>query len=52
MDLGGRTLFALPVETDTPMRRPTPLQVIARDTGFRLYSGRTYISFSAAQAGN
>jgi hypothetical protein len=52
MDVGAHTLFSLPVSTDAPMRRPTPLQVVAHDAGFRLYSGRTYISFSAAPAGN
>jgi hypothetical protein len=52
MDIGGHTLFTLPAATDAPMRRPTPLQVVAQDSGFRLYSGRTYISFSVAPAGN
>jgi hypothetical protein len=51
MDIGAHTLFTLPVATDAPMRRPTPLQVVAQDSGFRLYSGRTYISFSAAPVG-
>lgn len=48
MDIGGHTLFTLPTPTDANLRRPSPLQVVASGTGFRLYSGRTYIAFSSA----
>ena len=48
MDIGGHTLFTLPTPTDADLRRPSPLQVLAHDSAFRLYSGRTYITFAAA----
>lgn len=48
MDIGGHTLFTVPAQTDPALRRPTPLQVLAQGSGFRLYSGRTYISFAAS----
>ena len=48
MDIGGHTLFTLPTPTDTNLRRPSPLQVMASGSSFRLYSGRTYITFSSA----
>ena len=48
MDIGGHTLFTLPTLTDKDLRRPSPLQVMAAGASFRLYSGRTYIAFSAA----
>lgn len=49
MDIGGHTLFTLPTPTDADLRRPSPLQVLAHDSAFRLYSGRSYITFAAAQ---
>ncbi len=48
MDIGGHTLFTVPTPTDTALRRPSPLQVLAHDAGFRLYSGRQFVSFTAA----
>jgi len=48
MDLGGHTLLTVPTQTDAELRRPSPLQVLAHDGSFRLYSGRTYITFAAA----
>jgi hypothetical protein len=48
MDLGGHTLFTLPTPADADLRRPSPLQVLAHGSAFRLYSGRTYITFAAA----
>ncbi len=48
MDLGGHTLFTIPTPTDADLRRPSPLQVLAHESSFRLYSGRSYITFAAA----
>ena len=48
MDIAGHTLFAVPAQSDKALRRPTPLQVLAEGTGFRLYSGRTYVTFAPA----
>ena len=48
MDIGGHTLFTLPTPTDKDLHRPSPLQVMASGSSFRLYSGRTYIAFMAA----
>ena len=48
MDIGGHTLFTVPTPADSDLRRPSPLQVLAHDAVFRLYSGRTYITFAAA----
>ncbi len=48
MDIGGHTLFTVPTQSDASLHRPSPLQVVAQGAGFRLYSGRTYITFTAA----
>ncbi len=48
MDIGGHTIFTLPTPTDSALRRPSPLQVLAHDAAFRIYSGRTYITFTPA----
>jgi hypothetical protein len=48
MDIGGHTLFTVPTPTDSELRRPSPLQVLAHGAGFRLYSGRSYVAFAAA----
>ena len=48
MDIGGHTIFTVPTATQTDMRRPTPLQLLATPSGpgYRLYSGRTYVDFT------
>ena len=51
MDLGGHTLFTVPTPTDADLKRPSPLQVLAHDSAFRLYSGRSYVTFTAAPVG-
>jgi hypothetical protein len=48
MDLGGHTLLTVPTQSDADLRRPTPLQVLAHEGSFRLYSGRSYITLAAA----
>lgn len=50
MDLGGTELFHAPVQHDSDMRRPRPLQVTASADGkYRLYLGRDYVEFSPGQ---
>jgi hypothetical protein len=48
MDIGGHTLLTIPTQTDPGLRRPSPLQVMAHEGAYRLYSGRTYITFATA----
>jgi len=50
MDIGGHTLLTVPTRTDSDLRRPSPLQVLPHEGAYRLYSGRTYITFAAAPA--
>jgi len=47
MGLGGAEIFHAPVQHDSGMQRPRPLQVIAAGNGrYRLYLGRDYVEFS------
>lgn len=47
MDIGGTELFHTPVQRDSALERPRPLQVIAGGSGgYRLYLGRDYVEFS------
>jgi hypothetical protein len=50
MDIGGHDLFVTESQHDDAMARPTPLQVLADRTpqSYRLYSGKTYVTFSPA----
>jgi len=50
MDIGGHDLFTLSSAKDVNLRRPTPLQILPSTdgSGYRLYSGRSYIKFSQA----
>jgi hypothetical protein len=50
MDIGGHDLFSVRSAKDADLRRPTPLQVLPSPsgTGYRLYVGRDYVSFSQA----
>jgi hypothetical protein len=46
-DVGGHEVLTVSSSTDTGMKRPVPLQVTADPAGgYRLYAGRTYVSFS------
>ena len=50
MDIGGHDLFTAHARKDSDLRRPTPLQIQPGDEGpYRLYSGRTYITFGRAK---
>jgi hypothetical protein len=50
MDIGGHDLFTAHTTKDSGLRRPTPLQVRADSAAsqYRVYSGRTYVTFSRA----
>jgi hypothetical protein len=48
MDVGAHDLLSAPDKRDTELRHPTPLQVTAAGSGYRLYGGRNYITFSRA----
>jgi hypothetical protein len=50
MDIGGHDLFMADSQRDDALPRPTPLQVLADKTpqSYRLYSGRTFVTFSRA----
>ncbi len=52
MDVGGHTLFTVPTSTQADLRRPMPLQIVAAPSGpaYRLYSGRTFVDLSRADA--
>ena len=46
-DVGGHDVLSAASTNDTGLRRPTPLQFTADPSGgFRLYSGRNYVSFT------
>jgi len=45
-DIGAHDVFAVNSATDSAMKRPMPLQVVADPVhGFRLYAGRQYVVF-------
>lgn len=50
MDIGAHDLFTAHSSKDATLHRPTPLQVLSGDTPahYRLFNGRTFISFSRA----
>lgn len=46
LDIGGHDLFSVDSGTDAQLKRPMPLMVTTDPAGgFRLYSGRRYVSF-------
>jgi hypothetical protein len=46
-DVGGHDVLSVSSASDEALKRPLPLQVVADPAGgFRLYAGRTYVSFS------
>ena len=50
MDLGGKQVLSVPSQTDSNLKRPMPLQMLPDSSAgtFRLYSGRTFVSFARA----
>ena len=50
LDLGAKTLFSVAAVHDAALGRPTPLQVLPDKAAgsYRLYLGRNYVAFTAA----
>jgi hypothetical protein len=49
MNVAGNLLFSVPATHDTAILRPDPLQFLpAADGGYRLYSGRDYVTLKDA----
>lgn len=46
-DLGSREIMSAATFTDTNMKRPRPLQMIADGKGVRLYKGKNYVLIAA-----
>jgi len=46
LDVGAHELFSVSSHSDAELKRPVPLKVAAAPGGFRLYAGRSYITFS------
>jgi hypothetical protein len=47
MDLAGHELLRVEAERDDGMQSPVPLQVTASGLSYRLYGGRSFVSFQA-----
>ena len=46
MDIAGHELFVAHSKHDADIRRPTPLQIQAAESGlYRLYFGRSFVTF-------
>jgi len=46
LDVGSHDLFTVDSHNEADLKRPVPLKVTAAKDGFRLYEGRTYITFA------
>ena len=46
LDVGAHDLLTVGSHADAEMKRPMPLKITADGSGYRLYEGRNYISFS------
>jgi len=46
LDVGAHDLFSVSSHRDEGLKRPMPLKVTADKGGFRLYAGRSYVSFA------
>jgi hypothetical protein len=44
MDVGGNDLFSVAGKTDDKLLRPVPLKIVEDAGGYRLYSGRKWVS--------
>jgi hypothetical protein len=47
MDLAGREVMRVEAQRDDAMKAPVPLQVTASGLSYRLYGGRSFVSFEA-----
>jgi len=46
LDVGAHDLFSVGAHKDEALKRPMPLKVVADGASFRLYAGRSYVSFA------
>jgi hypothetical protein len=46
LDVGAHDLFSVSSHKDEALKRPMPLKVTADNGAFRLYAGRSYVSFA------
>jgi hypothetical protein len=46
MDVGAHDLFSVTSHKDEALKRPVPLKVTTEAGGFRLYAGRSYVTFA------
>jgi hypothetical protein len=46
LDVGAHDLFSVTSHKDEALKRPMPLKVTAEKDGFRLYAGRSYVTFA------
>ena len=46
LDVGAHELFSVTSHKDEELKRPMPLKVTSDKDGFRLYAGRSYVSFA------
>ena len=46
LDVGSHDLFTVDSHTEADLKRPVPLKVTAAKDGFRLYEGRSYVTFA------
>ena len=46
MDVGANELLSTATRKDDALQRPTPLQIVASDGQYRLYLGRSFVTFA------
>jgi hypothetical protein len=49
MDVSGSDVFSVAEQTDDQLKRPRPLLLAAQGDAYRLYFGKKYVEFRAAQ---
>jgi len=45
-DVGGHDVLTVDSTTDSGLKRPMPLEIQANGSGYRLYAGRRYVTFT------
>ena len=50
LDLSAKLLFSVAAQHDGELKRPVPLQVLAEAGAYRLYLGRSFVSFAPGHA--
>jgi len=46
MDVAGKSILTEPFQQDTALKRPVPLKIAVDGTGYRLYSGKKYVTLT------